>query len=197
MSEGAHSQRPSGEEAETAYLTTKLETRTRFEIRPQVFIPAVIIIVAFLALGSLAPDRATEAFAAVQDAIAANLAWLYLGAVTVFLVFVVWLAVSRHGEKRLGPDDARPHYSYPAWFAMLFSAGMGIGLLFFSVAEPISHFGLQVPPWSDAEPGSPEAATDAMTTTFFHVRHEALIDREGCKDPPLSCRSRAVKLEAA
>ncbi len=153
---------------ETAYLTTQLETRTRFEIRLQVFIPAVVIIVAFVAVGSLMPEAATEFFEQVQGTIADNLGWLYVAAATAFLIFVVWLAVSRHGTKRLGPDDSRPHYSYPAWFAMLFSAGMGIGLLFFSVAEPISHYGIEVPPWSDAEPGTAEAARDSMTTTFFH-----------------------------
>ncbi len=159
---------PAGEAEKTAYLTTKLATRTRFEIRPQVFIPAVVLIAAFVALGAIAPDAASSGFRAVQGAIAANLGWLYIGAVTVFLVFVIWLALSRHGRKRLGPDDSRPHYSYTAWFAMLFSAGMGIGLLFFSVAEPISFFGINVPPWSGAQPGTAEAARDAMVTTFFH-----------------------------
>ena len=159
----------SAEEAQdTAYLTAKLPTRTRFEIRPQVFIPAVVVIALFVGLGALAPDAATSMFKAIQGAFSNYLGWLYMGAVTVFLLFVIWLAVSRHGRKRLGPDAARPHYSYLAWLSMLFSAGMGIGLLFFSVAEPVLHFGSEVPPWVGAEAGTAEAAREAMTTTFFH-----------------------------
>jgi choline/glycine/proline betaine transport protein len=156
------------EAQDTAYLTAKLPTRTRFEIRPQVFIPAVVVIALFVGLGALAPDAATSMFKAIQGAFSNYLGWLYMGAVTVFLLFVIWLAVSRHGRKRLGPDAARPHYSYLAWFSMLFSAGMGIGLLFFSVAEPVLHFGSEVPPWVGAEAGTAEAAREAMTTTFFH-----------------------------
>jgi choline/glycine/proline betaine transport protein len=76
--------------------------------------------------------------------------------------------VSPYGRIKLGPDDSTPDYSYLAWFSMLFSAGMGIGLLFFSVAEPISHFSLQVPPATDAEPGTQGAAREAMNVTFFH-----------------------------
>ena len=156
------------EAQDTAYLTAKLPTRTRFEIRPQVFIPAVVVIALFVGLGALAPDAATSMFKAIQGAFSNYLGWLYMGAVTVFLLFVIWLAVSRHGRKRLGPDAARPHYSYLAWLSMLFSAGMGIGLLFFSVAEPVLHFGSEVPPWVGAEAGTAEAAREAMTTTFFH-----------------------------
>jgi choline/glycine/proline betaine transport protein len=156
------------EAQDTAYLTAKLPTRTRFEIRPQVFIPAVVVIALFVGLGALAPDAATSMFKAIQGTFSNYLGWLYMGAVTVFLLFVIWLAVSRHGRKRLGPEDARPHYSYLAWFSMLFSAGMGIGLLFFSVAEPVLYFGSEVPPWVGAEAGTAEAAREAMTTTFFH-----------------------------
>ncbi|MDZ7780554.1 MAG: BCCT family transporter [Gemmatimonadota bacterium] len=155
-------------EGETVYLTAQLETRTRFEIRPQVFVPAAFIVVVFALLGAVFPDTLAEAFAALQGSIVEGLGWFYKLAVSVFLVFVVWLALSRHGKKRLGPDDARPDFGVFSWFAMLFSAGMGIGLLFFSVAEPISHFGVSPPPGAPAEAGTPEAAQHAMTITFFH-----------------------------
>lgn len=153
---------------QTRYETEQLATGTRFDIRRQVFYPAVVLIVAFVAVGVVATDAVAAAFGAIQEAITTGLGWFYILAVTVFLAFVIWLALSPHGAKRLGPDDSTPDYSYLSWFAMLFSAGMGIGLLFFSVAEPISHFALQVPPSVDAQAGTPEAARAAMTMTYFH-----------------------------
>ncbi len=152
----------------TSYGTTRLETRTRFDIRPQVFFPAVILIVAFVVLGALMPERLASIFESVQAWISDTLGWFYTLSVTIFLVFVVWLALSKHGKKRLGPDDARPDYGNFSWFAMLFSAGMGIGLMFFSVAEPMSHFAIDRPPGAGGESGSSAAAADAMRYTFFH-----------------------------
>jgi len=87
-----------------------------------------------------------------------------MASVAVFLIFVIGLALSRYGQVKLGPDDAEPDYSYMTWFAMLFSAGMGIGLMFFGVAEPVIHF-LEPPV---GEGGTIEAARQSMTTTFFH-----------------------------
>lgn len=80
------------------------------------------------------------------------------------LFFAVWLMLSRLGDIKLGPDHSEPEYSYVSWFAMLFSAGMGIGLLFFGVAEPIMHF--TAPPTGD--PNSLESAREALKITFFH-----------------------------
>src|SRR5690606_4747694 len=90
--------------------------------------------------------------------------WFYVLAVVSFLVFVLWLMFSAHGAVRLGKNDDRPDYGFTTWFAMLFSAGMGIGLIFYSVAEPMSHFA--DPP--RALPESADAASDAMVITFFH-----------------------------
>lgn len=149
--------------------TPRLPTSGRFEIRNSVFWPAAIVILVFIAFGVAFTDQVADAFSAVQGAITSTMGWFYMAAVTFFLVFVIWLALSRHGNKRLGPDDSRPEYGYLSWFSMLFSAGMGIGLLFFSVAEPISHFGITLPPTAEAsETGTIEAARDAMTTSFFH-----------------------------
>jgi choline/glycine/proline betaine transport protein len=83
---------------------------------------------------------------------------------TLFVVFCLWLCASRYGRIRLGGDDERPRYSYPTWFAMLFSAGMGIGVLFWSVAEPVTHF--SNPPVGSGN--TPEAATLAMDVTLLH-----------------------------
>src|SRR5690606_26543114 len=94
-----------------------------------------------------------------------NFGWFYLMATLGFLVFALFLALSRHGSVVLGQDDDEPEYGNRSWFAMLFSAGMGIGLVFWGVAEPISHY--RSPP-----PGVPgdtaEAARIAMRYSFFH-----------------------------
>jgi choline/glycine/proline betaine transport protein len=95
----------------------------------------------------------------------AYLKWYYIGIVAIFLFFCLWLAFSRYGNLRLGDDDSRPEYSNFSWFAMLFSAGMGIGLVFWSIAEPIYHF--QSNPFI-SEGLTAEAAQVAMRLTFFH-----------------------------
>jgi len=135
-----------------------------FKVNPRVFWVSVLVIVAFLAVGVGFPAQVERAFEAIQATIAQSLGWYYVLVVGVFLVFVVWIGASRFGHLRLGEDDEQPRYRYVSWFAMLFTAGMGIGLVFWSVAEPLSH--LASPP--RAEPNTPEAATEAMRWTFFH-----------------------------
>lgn len=140
------------------------ERRARFDVHPVVFWTSAGIIFALLAFSVLATDAVGSFFEAVQEGIVERFGWLYVLSMTGFLVFAIWLMFSRFGALRLGPDDSKPEFSRPTWFAMLFSAGMGIGLLFFSVAEPIMHFG--APP--TGEPRSLEAARGAMGLTFFH-----------------------------
>ncbi len=113
---------------------------------------------------SFFPQRAEAIFAAIQGSIIDGFGWLYIIAVTGFLFLVIFLAASRFGTLKLGPDDSEPDFSYPSWFAMLFAAGMGIGLMFFAVAEPIQHY--SAPP--EAEPMTLQAARQAMVITFFH-----------------------------
>jgi choline/glycine/proline betaine transport protein len=110
-------------------------------------------------------DTASEAFDALKGYIIWGLNWYYIGVVAFFLFFVIWLLLSRYGNVRLGDDDERPEFGYFSWFAMLFSAGMGIGLVFFSIAEPIYHF--QSNPFI-TEGLTPEAAAVAMRLTFLH-----------------------------
>lgn len=136
----------------------------RLETNPVVFGVSVVVILAFLIVGVTATDALGRVVEALQAGIAATLGWYYILAVAVFLVVVVWLGASRFGRLRLGEDDAEPEYRYLTWFAMLFTAGMGIGLVFWSVAEPLSH--LATPPL--AEPGTDAARVDAMRFTFFH-----------------------------
>lgn len=122
------------------------------------------LIVLVVVLGALFTEPFGRAMERLQGFLVGAFGWFYVLAVVAFLVFVLWLMLSRFGHVRLGHDDESPEYGFFTWFAMLFSAGMGIGLIFYSVAEPISHFA--DPP--RAEPQSLQAANDAMVITFFH-----------------------------
>ncbi len=133
-------------------------------VNPTVFIASAIMVLAFVGFGVSFPATASQVFEGIQGFITEYLGWGYLLAVTVFLVFLIWLGFSRYGSIRLGQPDDRPEFGYGAWFAMLFSAGMGIGLVFWSVAEPILHY--QHPPTGEGE--TMEAARQAMVYTFFH-----------------------------
>lgn len=110
------------------------------------------------------PNEAQELFKSAQSWLELKAGWLYIMGVAIFLVFIIFVMVSRFGDIKLGPDHAEPDYSYKSWIAMLFSAGMGIGLMFFGVGEPVMHY--LAPP--DADPQTVEAAKEAMKITFFH-----------------------------
>ncbi len=138
--------------------------KAREHIHPVVFPVSATVIIAFVLWGSLAPDGAMEVLGSVREWITETLGWFFIAAVATFLVFLFFLILGRYANVRLGPDDSRPDYSYLTWFAMLFSAGMGIGLVFWGVAEPIFHF-IDAP---RTEGGSEAAALDAMTLTFHH-----------------------------
>ncbi len=153
---------------EKRHYLPSMDTRTRFNIRVPVFVTSALIAILFIAFGLLYLDTIASGLERLQFNIATSLGWFYTLTITIFLLITLWLAFGKYGQVRLGPDFSKPDYSYLSWFAMLFSAGMGIGLLFFAVAEPVHHFALHVPPASDAEPGSPAAATEAMNVTFFH-----------------------------
>ena len=129
-----------------------------------VFYPSAIIILLLVVLSFVAPDASETAFNAAKAWVAEDAGWFTILAVAGFLVFIVGMAVSGFGRLKLGPDHSTPDYSYGTWFAMLFAAGMGIGLMFFGVAEPIMHFA--DPPVGDAQ--TIAAARQAMRITFFH-----------------------------
>ena len=129
-----------------------------------VFFSSAFLIALFVALGSIFTEPASALFETMQGGIITYAGWFYILSVSVFLVFVIGLALSRYGGIKLGPDDSEPDYSYASWIAMLFSAGMGIGLMFYSVAEPILHYAN--PPVGSGE--SVDAAREAMQITFFH-----------------------------
>ncbi|MBT0964118.1 BCCT family transporter [Denitromonas iodatirespirans] len=131
---------------------------------PPVFYPASVLILALLGFAAVAPDTAERFFKALQAVIVTNGSWFYVLTVAIILITVIFLGLSRYGEIKLGPDHSEPDYGNLTWFAMLFSAGMGIGLMFFGVAEPVMHF--LSPPVGEA--GTVEAARAAMKITFFH-----------------------------
>jgi len=133
-------------------------------LNPPVFYGSAVLILLLVIYSVATPGHAQGMFSDVQAWIIANVSWLYILAVAVILLMVVLLALSRYGEIKLGPDHSEPDYSYLTWFSMLFSAGMGIGLMFFGVAEPVMHF--LSPPVGEG--GTVAAAREAMKITFFH-----------------------------
>ena len=135
-----------------------------FDIHKPVFWPSVILITVLIVGTLIAGEAAEETFSAIQSGITDWASWLFVLAVNIFIGFALYFAFSKYGSIRLGGEDAEPDFSTMAWFAMLFSAGMGIGLMFFSVAEPMWH--LLYPP--HAEAGTLEATRDAMGVTFLH-----------------------------
>ncbi|WP_415953679.1 BCCT family transporter [Streptomyces sp. KLOTTS4A1] len=127
-------------------------------------VAAVVGVVSWAAIGKDSfADVSSTALAWVLD----NFAWLFVIAADVFLVLCVVIAISRFGRVRLGTDDSEPEFTNLAWIAMMFSAGMGIGLMFYGVAEPLQHY-LSPPPGAAVEPRTGEAAGTALQYSFFH-----------------------------
>ncbi|MGE7206391.1 BCCT family transporter [Sphingomonas sp. NPDC019816] len=133
-------------------------------LNPRVFWGASAIIAAMLAATLLMPGTADSAFKAAQSWTIDTFGWFYIASVAAFLAIVLALGFGPAGKLKLGPDDAEPDFPYVSWLAMLFAAGMGIGLMYFAVAEPIQHY--IAPP--DVEPGTILAAREAMAITFHH-----------------------------
>ena len=137
------------------------------DVNPPMATLSKIIILGFVLAGVFAPDAVGSFFSGVQSWINANLSWYYILSIAIFIFFVFGLIFSRYGSIRLGKDDDRPEFSTFTWFSMLFGAGMGIGLLFWSVAEPMYH--VQNAPF--LEPGTENSmagAVMAMQVTFLH-----------------------------
>ena len=133
---------------------------------PPVFITSVVLVLLFLAWGIISPAGLGDTASAIMSWTTTYLGWWYLAAVFGFLVFVIIVLFSPYGRLKLGKDNEQPEWNTWSWFSMLFTAGMGIGLVFFGVAEPIFH--INTPPGGMAEPMSGEAAVLAMHTTYFH-----------------------------
>ncbi len=125
---------------------------------------SVICCAVFIIATMISPEGVKNVFDRLFRFFTGNFGWAYLVCVAGFVFFCFFMALSKYGNIRLGKDDETPEFSLMAWFSMLFAAGMGIGLVFWGVAEPICHFA--TPPF--AEPKTPQAAADAMRTVIFH-----------------------------
>jgi choline/carnitine/betaine transport len=130
------------------------------------FAVAAVMALAFVAWGFATPTGLGAVSGSVLGWVTGNLGWLFVTLASAFVVFVIWLAAGKYGRIPLGRDDERPEFRTISWMAMMFSAGMGIGLMFFGVAEPLSHYVSPPPLTSQAE--SSQAIQTAMATTLFH-----------------------------
>jgi choline/glycine/proline betaine transport protein len=134
------------------------------EVNGPVFFTSAIIVIITITLTLLFKDKAEQHFTEIQAFVANKAGWFFILSVNVFLVFMIYLAFSKYGQIRIGGQTAKPEFKTLSWFAMLFSAGMGIGLLFWSISEPIYHY--LSPPMAAGE--TAEAAKEAMKFTFLH-----------------------------
>lgn len=130
-----------------------------------VFAISLLAIFMVILSGMFLPETLDHGSIWLHQAIISNFGWFYLIATFLFLVFSLFIAFSKYGNIKLGMDHEKPRFSYFGWASMLFAAGMGIGLIFWSVAEPMSHY---MSPPGYIEAGSPEAARFAMLYSFFH-----------------------------
>lgn len=147
-------------------MLERLQRRLGLQTIPGVFFTSAGIAALFVALAIPFDAVVADSFGLLTGWVARNLGWFYIFAVSALLIFLLGLAVSRYGNIRLGADDSRPDYSNLTWFTMLFAAGIGTILMFWGVAEPISHFAN--PPFDGVQPGSEQAASDAMTIALYH-----------------------------
>ncbi len=136
----------------------------RLTFAAPVVVPSLVVLGLLLVGCGLFPQQADRFFSGMQAWVVGHFDWFYSVAVTLFLAFLVLVSASRFGDIRLGPDDAKPEFSFLSWTAMLFAAGMGIGLMYFGVGEPLQHY-LKPP---TALPDTPDAAREALQSTFFH-----------------------------
>lgn len=133
-----------------------------------VFWPTAVIVVAFSAIAIIDPDAMSVGISAVQGAIISNFSWWYVLLAFGFVVFSLYLGFSRKGNVKLGRPEHEPEFSLMSWFALLFAAGMGIGLVFYGVTEPLTHFATPRPSIEASGEAAGAVAEDAMATTFLH-----------------------------
>jgi len=127
------------------------------DIHNPVFVISGLVVIAFVAYALIAPQHASDFFGWLRPALTSTFDWFFLSAANIFVIFCLLLIISPWGSVRLGGTEATPDYGYPGWFAMLFAAGMGIGLMFFGVLEPAYYFGT---PWGDEPLGAVRPFTE-------------------------------------
>jgi len=148
-------------------MLDSLANRLGLRTNPGIFFWSAGLMIVFLVALLVFPNGIGDSFTTGRDWIVTNLGWFFILGVTSWLIFLVWVAFSRYGHLRLGGDDSRPAYGNLSWFAMLFAGGIGTVLMFWGVAEPISHF--SSPPFAGVEPFSVEASQDAMAFSLYHL----------------------------
>jgi len=139
-----------------------------FDIHPHVTFTSTAILVAFILLTLMFHKEATEFFNSALAVITSTTGWFLILAANMFIIAAIYFAFSKFGKIRIGGKDAKPEFSTLAWFAMLLSAGMGIGLMFWSVGEPMYHYLSPSPMFTGIKGGTPQAAQAAMGVTYFH-----------------------------
>src|SRR5690625_3344137 len=150
-----------------APMLDRLARKLGLETNPHIFFWSAGLMVLFFILLVAYPDGTRATFDAGREWIVELLGWFFIMGVSVWLLFLLWVAVSRYGNLRLGGDDAKPDYSNVSWFTMLFAGGIGTVLMFWGVADPISHFA--TPPQGDVAAYSAEAAEQAMSFSLYHL----------------------------
>ncbi|MDT0345408.1 BCCT family transporter [Streptomyces litchfieldiae] len=146
--------------------TTRRPSLLRPRTDPIVFGVAAVLTLAFVMWGAVASDSLADVSGDMLTSVIHNAGWGFVLAASGFVVFALWLAISRYGRITLGGEGEEPEFRTVSWIAMMFSAGMGIGLMFFGVNEPLSHFTTPPPGTTPADSG--EAMSTAMATTLFH-----------------------------
>nr|MBP6563575.1 BCCT family transporter [Neisseriaceae bacterium] len=133
-------------------------------LNPYVFLPSLAFILAVTIVCSVFPEGSQIMLNHAKDVIFEYFSWFYVLTASIFIIFLLFLAISRIGNIRLGADDEQPEFPFMTWLAMLFAAGMGIGLMYFGVAEPLSHFA------NPLTPGMSESDTikEASLYAFYH-----------------------------
>ncbi|MFC8762454.1 MULTISPECIES: BCCT family transporter [Streptomyces] len=131
-----------------------------------VFGVSAVLTVAFVVWGATATDSLESTSSSLLEGLITNGGWAFMLAASGFVVFALWLAISRYGRITLGQEDEGPEFRTVSWIAMMFSAGMGIGLMFYGVSEPLAHYGTPPPGTQPAD--SAERMQTAMATTLFH-----------------------------
>jgi len=138
------------------------------DIHPHVTIISAGVLVVFILLTLMFKQNAAAIFETTLALVTGKGGWFLILVSNVFILAAVYFAVSRFGNIRIGGIDAKPEFSTLSWYAMLLSAGMGIGLMFWSVGEPIVHYDSPSPMFGELKPHTPEAAQAAMGLTYFH-----------------------------
>jgi choline/glycine/proline betaine transport protein len=149
---------------------TRVGVARRFgtEVAPRVFWPSAAFIVAFVVTAMVWPGPLYDGMLAVQDWIVSWFGAYYTLIVTGFVVFALWVGLGHYGDIKLGKDDEEPEFGVASWFAMLFAAGMGIGLVFWGVAEPLNHFAGIPNRASGVGAMDEQGAQESLVTTFLH-----------------------------